>query len=142
MFTLEQLLKERQEIKDRLEEVELLKNRLHIIERMIVVYGNHSQEKTISTPYGSYPCDAEGCKFIASAPQGLGAHKRHAHNIKGRTGQTSTSSSQPLTCPFEDCPQFDRDFKNSPNLSSHLRRMHKVTLIKARKDGLWNVKYE
>ncbi len=32
-----------------------------------------------------YPCTEDGCEFEAVAPQGLGAHLRQAHGIKGKT---------------------------------------------------------
>lgn len=35
-------------------------------------------------PAKTFPCAEEGCEFIAPNPQGLGAHRRHVHNIEGK----------------------------------------------------------
>lgn len=35
----------------------------------------------------TYPCTQPGCDFIGKRPQGLGAHRRNAHGMKGRTAK-------------------------------------------------------
>lgn len=33
----------------------------------------------------SYPCTRKDCDYEGTSPQGLGAHRRFAHGIKGKT---------------------------------------------------------
>lgn len=35
----------------------------------------------------TYPCTQPDCDFVGKRPQGLGAHRRNAHGMKGRTAK-------------------------------------------------------
>lgn len=42
-----------------------------------------------------FPCTVEGCTEVLHSPQGLGAHRRSKHGIKGATNNKPKKKRQP-----------------------------------------------
>ncbi|EXJ53690.1 uncharacterized protein A1O5_13045 [Cladophialophora psammophila CBS 110553] len=75
----------------------------------------------IDTHQRPYKCYEPGCELILGFTYngGLLRHYREVHKMHATT--------QPLFCPFEECPRSSgRGFTRKSNLDDHRRRIHKV----------------
>jgi hypothetical protein len=80
-------------------------------------------ERPIRGPKGDYPCDVEGCTFVASNAQGLQHHKTSKHKEIERPASTET-----FPCTEKGCTKV---FDTAQGLLMHKQRVHLKTCVKS-----------